>query len=407
MDWITDLLKGSIRLEVSGADPEKFINLCSQQGIGVWDVISVDDYTMNIYLRYKHTDSIAAMAERCGCTIRVCEKSGVPKLLRSMKKRYFVLPGIILAVAVLLWSSLYIWEVEVHGNETVSTSKILNALDNAGVGIGSFWPEFMNDMIRTRVLLELPELSFAGVQVSGSRAVVVVRERVEKPELVDESVMTEIVAKKTGVIEKMSTLQGVPLVHRGDAVLEGDILVSGVMTGRVAQPRPVHAMAEILARTWYEITAQTELTEQKKSYTGEEKNKFALIIGKTRINFYGNSGISEQCCDKIIFEYKAAVPGVFTLPITLVRENFKEYETAGADKAAEAEVKRLEHTLLSRLEQELGKDGKSVSCSFSKYEKGGVLYVTLRAECLENIAISRRAEFDAQAETNIQGDDSQ
>lgn len=31
-------LRGSVRLEVSGAFPERFLNLCAQNGMAFWDV---------------------------------------------------------------------------------------------------------------------------------------------------------------------------------------------------------------------------------------------------------------------------------------------------------------------------------------------------------------------------------
>ena len=58
--------------------------------------------------------------------------------------------------------------------------EILRALEQNGVGIGTFSFSLDPEGLRNRVLLEIPELSWLTVNVSGCRATVQVRERVKK-----------------------------------------------------------------------------------------------------------------------------------------------------------------------------------------------------------------------------------
>ena len=48
---------------------------------------------------------------------------------------------------------------------------------------------------------------------------------------------------------------------------------------------------------------------------------------------------------------------------------------------------RLRAALAAELEHRLGAGGEVLSESFSAAESGGALLVTLRAECLQNIAV--------------------
>ena len=52
----------------------------------------------------------------------------------------------------------------------------------------------------------------------------------------------------------------------------------------------------------------------------------------------------------------------------------------------------MEAELTERLQAELDGRGEVLSQSFSARESGGALYVTLRAECLEDIAAETKAE---------------
>ena len=95
-------------------------------------------------------------------------------------------------------SGLYIWDIDIVGNETVSDSEILDALSECGVYIGANWTGFNSDMIRSRALELMPQLSFITVNVHGSRATVIVRERIEPPALESGTGTRDMVARRSG-----------------------------------------------------------------------------------------------------------------------------------------------------------------------------------------------------------------
>lgn len=87
---------------------------------------------------------------------------------------------------------------------------------------------------------------------------------------------------------------------------------------------------------------------------------WALRVGKKRINFYQNSGISNAECDKITCEYPFAIRGVFALPFSLVRERVQPYRTADAPVSADAARAALEQALLQQLRETIGADGTTL-----------------------------------------------
>ena len=68
------------------------------------------------------------------------------------------------------------------------------------------------------MLLEIPELLWITVNVSGCRAYVEVRERVEAPEPVDEREPTNVVARRDGLILDIQAMDGVRCVLPGTSV---------------------------------------------------------------------------------------------------------------------------------------------------------------------------------------------
>ena len=389
MERITNLMRGCVSLTVKGAFPAGVLNRCARAGIEFWGAEPVDDYTLRLRIHRRDLPQVEELAKRALCTVEIGRRRGAPYVVRRLRKRYMLALGLVLCLAALAWSSLYIWEIDVTGNETVSRTEILRALDDCGVGVGSFWPAFVSDNIRSEVLVRVPELSWLTVNVKGSRAEVIVRERTPRPEVVDEKLPTDVVAEKSGLITEMNVLRGKALTQEGFTVLEGDVLVTGAVPSTFSPTRAVHAMAEIQARTWYTLTAGTPLTESVKSYTGEEETHYALVIGDTRINFYGSSGILDRNCDKIMEEYRLGVGDLFSLPVTLVRETGRQYGIVQREADARQARAELEQSLLERLTAEIGEDGQMVETAFSAAERDGWLYVTLRAECIEEIGALR------------------
>jgi len=257
------------------------------------------------------------------------------------------------------------------------------------VGIGSFWPSFTSDSIRSLVLAEIPELRWLTVNVRGSRAQVIVRERVPQPEIIDEDAPTDVVAAKPGIITELRVLQGRPVVEKNQTVLPGETLVSGSMTSGFAATRSERAMAEVWARTWYELTAVAPLAGEQKVPGDSGKTRWALQLGDRRINFYTGSGILGMNCDKIREEYRLAVPGLFILPVTLLRETLTPYETVTVTRDVDGLRAELEASLRERLLEEIGPEGEILSPGCTAVEADGLLYVTLRAECRERIDMLR------------------
>ena len=149
------------------------------------------------------------------------------------------------------------------------------------------------------------------------------------------------------------------------------------------------------ARTRQELTGQIALTESEKQPAHGARTRWALRVGKKRINFYQNSGISNAECDKITCEYPFAIRGVFALPFSLVRERVQPYRTADAPVSADAARAALEQALLQQLRETIGADGTILAYETAAEVTGGVLTVTLTAECEQEIG---RAQATPDAE---------
>ena len=391
MEKILERLRGTARVTISGAEPRRFLNICAERGVVLRDCSCINSTLICCTVSRRSFAAAEKCAEAAGCSMCVEVQKGGGYLLKNLNRRYVLMLGALFVMLLLGFSGLFVWDIDVEGNVTVPTHEILAALDECGVKIGSNWTAFNGDMISSGVLYRIPALSYISVTVSGSRAKVQVRERVQVPDMDYDTRFSNIAAAKNAVIKEIRPFRGHPLAAAGDTVAQGQVLVSGKVPGIELWEKPVEyryvsALAEVVGETEYEFTAFLPLAVNEKQYTGREAKNFALIIGEKRLNFYKNTGIYRSSCDTIYYVWKFEVPGLFSLPLSVVCESRMQYELSTMELNIEEREDELKDELLYRLHQELSDEGELISAEFAVREADDGVYVTLKARCLENIA---------------------
>ena len=394
MERLSDEARGYAVIKAVGAEPTRLIDRCAAGNIEFWGVSPEDDFTLVFHTRLKYADDIKEFAEKCCCEVEIIERCGAPIKAKKLRKRYalWIFPALFMSL--LVASYFFIWKIEITGNENVTDIEILNALEDSGVYIGSYWPTFTSDNIRSRVLVKIPELKWISISVFGSRAVVEVRERTDIPEIFDEDDAVKLIADQSGVVESVSVLRGYALFKKGQAALENETLINGAVPSTFAAPEIVHAEGNVIAKTWHEITAVMPLEYSEKIYTGKKNSRFALILGNNRINFYGKSRISYNDCDNIISKNRLGIEGFFELPVIFVKETSKAYELHTASYPEDAAKTLLETKVNDELKRKLGKDGEIISSEYTFSVVDGYAVGTLRAECKQNIAAEKEMTAD-------------
>lgn len=392
MGKIINTLRGSVALEVTGAFPERFLNLCAQRGVAFWAVEWPDSHTLRLTVAWQDREGLEELAQRTQCTVIERTRRGVPPFLLRFRKRYALLAGLAVAFAAVCFLNQFVLVVDVEGNETVPTQLILTELRRQGLHTGVYGPSLSTREIANQTLLQIPDLAWMAVNLHGIRAQVVVREKVPTPKVVDEAILGDIVAEAPGIITKVEAWSGDAAVAEGATVLAGDVLIRGsiqmdppMYSENPPQWMPVRAMGRVEGRTWRTLTAVIPLTAEVKTYTGGEKSLWSLNLLGQRVNFYQNSGISMDRYDKISKTWILPLPGDGLLPVFLRRETFRAYETVTVEVDQAAAQALLEERLLLKLQDLLGETGEEVSHSFAAQVREGQLVVELTAECKEEL----------------------
>jgi similar to stage IV sporulation protein len=375
-----------VRIRVESAFPERVLNLCGARGLAFWDLEWESPAAFTCRLSRQDFAALKKAAERLDCTLTVVEREGAPFFLRRFRHRQTLVVGLVGCGLALFLGSFFIWEFEVEGCETVPEEQVLRALEKNGLTIGSFGLTIDGEDLRNHVLLDIPELSWLAVNVSGCKATVQVRERVMPPELLDETAPANITARRAGLVLEVRDWNGTAAVLPGSAVTEGQLLISGVEDTDTVGTRILAGIGSVQARTWYSLTTKIPLAAAEKQYTGKEKTLVSLVFGKHRVKFFSNSSIQGANYDKITTRHPWSFLGV-PLPVTLVTETCRFYETADAALDQSQAEKLGEEILTQQLRSMVEPYGSVSSTLCTSRQRGDIWEVTLAAECVEEIGV--------------------
>ena len=384
LNQIVNRLRGQVCIRVETPFPERILNLCGVWNLAFWDLEWESPTAFSCWLSRREWSALRRTAKDLDCVLTLQRREGMPYFLWRFRKRYALLAGFILCALWLSVGSFFVWDFTVEGNSTVPEEVILRALQTYGVDIGTFGFSLDAEDLRNHVLLDVPELSWLTVNVSGFRAYVQVRERVLAPEIVDERTPTNVVARREGVVQRVRVMEGVPCVQEGTTVEAGQLLISGVEDTGTFGARILAGMGEVQARTWYTLATVFPREMTVKRYTGEDYTAVSLVFGTRRVKFFSNSSIAGREYDKITDKVALRLFGL-PLPVTVVRECYRFYQTERESFAA-AQIQRQGEAILEEYLHTLVDPYGTVSSALCQTRQTAAgLEVTLRAECQEQI----------------------
>lgn len=386
LNEIVNRLQGQVRIRAESVFPERVLNLCGARDLAFWDVRWESPTAFTCRLSRRDWRRLRQAAKNLDCSLTVMNREGAPYFLFRFRRRQALLTGLLICCLGLFLGSFFIWDFAVEGNETVPTEEILRSLEKNGVKLGAFGISLNGEQIRNHVLLDIPELIWISVNVSGCRANVQVRERSPVPESRELRDPANVVARRAGLVLRIRATEGVAAVTQGSSVEEGQLLISGVEDTETVGARVLAGMGSVTARTWYTLTAGMPLDVPVKQYTGEEKTVLSLVLGKHRINFFSNSSITGTKYDKITSRQPWALFGI-PLPVTLVTEVYRFYETEETSRSAREAEQAAEAFLTEYLRSIVEPYGEITSTLCASRRRDGVLEVTLSAECVEEIGV--------------------
>lgn len=241
-------LFGYVEFTAGGGFAERFLNLCRINKINLWNLKSKNS------LITACTDSsgykkIRSSAKKSGMKVRIKKKYGLPFFLNKHSHRAGVILGICAGVTMICILSTRIWSIDVTGNVRVPAEKITAVFEDLGVRKGISGRGVDIKSVEIEALRRLPEISWLNINIEGSAARIEVRETAEIKENDGTDEPSDIVAARDGQIVILRPFNGTQEQKIGNAVLKGDLLISGIEENKDLTVSFCRARGYVVART--------------------------------------------------------------------------------------------------------------------------------------------------------------
>ena len=331
-------LRGSVEIAVTGASMSLCLNRWTAAGLSFWALRPGPDLEFRCRVYESQLARIEREAGRAWCQVRVLRRRGLPMLLERLRARPVLTAGMAAAVALALTLQSFVWFIRVEGNQCLEAGEILHALREEGVAFGAWGPGLDSEYLKNRMLNRVPALRWLAVNRSGGIVTILVAEREPEEPPLDTSGIADLVATRPGIVRELRVTNGFAAVEPGDAVLPGDVLISGVAEW-TTHTQMTRAMGEVYADTLRVCRTACPDRFLQKRYTGRTETCVTLILLGKRIKISGNSSIFGTRCDRMIQTGVLRLPEGYALPVAVETVTLREYlpePEALSPQAAEA-----------------------------------------------------------------------
>lgn len=378
-------LAGYVQIEVRGTFCERFINICTARAIAVWNIKKIDNNTVCLCICRNDFKNIRSIAKKAGVKVSITKKVGLWREYKKRKNRKLFFGGLACFAVFIMVMSQFVWQIEITGLTYSDKQHLLETLKEEGIYIGA--PKYKIDQIsvKNNVLLKEKELSWLWVDLKGTKAKVTVSQLRKPPTVTDYTKPYDIVATKDGVISSIVATSGTAKVKEGDSVLEGQLLISSVVTSEYINPRYTRASGKVFARTWYveEDTFSTEIYPLEE--TGKIKKYNTLEIFGFNINMFFNKNhkfdnFVESNSEKVL-KILGRDTGI-ALKTTTFRQTSPEKKILTEEELLKYAENELYCRIIKNLPEDTNEEARKIN--YTK-NSDGTYFVSLMTEFTEQI----------------------
>lgn len=343
---------GYVKIRVQGYSPERFLNLCRYHHILIWGLMPRGN-AYEMYLTLDGFRKLRPIIRKTHTKVVLLERYGLPFFVRKHRKRKTFLAGILICIGLLFFYSSCIWDIHFEGNEKWTDQTLLEFLNTKEISPGMPKSKVDCSQIVKDIRAQYDDIVWVSASIDGSRLRIQIKEnedtfREEKtdekntdnshmsaennPEGSEEQQPTDLIASQDGVITSIITRSGVPMVHVGDEVKKGDILVSGRVevlndAAEVIGYQYQQSDADIYADTQMKYRDMTPTIYQEKKYEKYEQRRLWYIkLGPYQISL-GMLSHHFQKWETYTEEHRLRLGENFYLPVDYGMITIKSYST--------------------------------------------------------------------------------
>ncbi len=334
-------LKGYVHIRAVGGFPERFLNLCYSLRINLWD-ICLRDNVLTFCVSRSHFIKLRSAARKSGVKLTIEKKTGLVYRYRKYNKRIGIAAGVMLFLAVHFILSMFVWCVDVQGNNTLSKSSIIQQAEKYGLRPGTFKKNFDEIKAARNIATDYGgKINWLSVNIKGSMAVLELREDNRIIGETENRSPCNIVADFDGVILSVQTFYGDCMIQKGNGVKKGDLLINGAIINEDMSTTFYAAKGKITALHEKEISL-SEKNIKKSDRLKITDERYKISIFGLNIPF---AGAYEKDGTLIFRERKALNINGYNLPFYIEKTILCTKEKVQTENCGINALEKFQHSI--------------------------------------------------------------
>jgi similar to stage IV sporulation protein len=338
MKRINNFNKSYITVQVDSVDGEKILNYLWNKNVNVKNVKRNNAFSLTLEILVSDYSHLEDGVRKVKGKVKILHRRGINFFYIKLSSRKLLIVGIAVFFFILYYCGRFIWSVDIATNKYLAPLEVRNILKGYGIMVGSKKDKIDVLKLEENLVTDIDEIMWVKVRIEGSRLTVDIVERQEEPDAKGKEYTGDLVAKKSGVINRIYTSAGTPVKTPGTVVNQGELIVKG-QEGKEGMEFSVKAEGRIYATTFYEEIIKVPLSTTEKRRTGNKQVRYGLNVNNNKI-YLKKSLNNYGTCDKIEENW-----GIF------IKETYYETKEVEEETNTEIVIKELQNKITLNLDR--------------------------------------------------------
>lgn len=366
--------------QVSGLYLEKLCNLLKEEGVPLLSAKRNSMRTMSCRCYESDLTAIQALTQSKGWAITDVKAESLSRTRRFLIARPGLLIGLCLMLALLLLGSQFVLRVTITGAKGYLPD-MTAYLASQGVTKGAWARGIDLKALEQKLYFRYPTFGWFTATRRGMTVALSCRQGASPTD--NEKEIRPLIALCDGVVERVQTHAGTPLVQAGQLVKKGQVLIDAYERSSDETTKPVAARGVVLARCWARCQILSETVEWVSTQTGREMQARQIVTPWYRLPD------ALETPDFLSYDTDISITpigGVF-FPVSLKTARYQEVALEKRQRAMDEVKREAEQAVLRKLSSLV--DSDEIVDKWVDYcmIESGELSVIATAELRRNIAV--------------------
>jgi similar to stage IV sporulation protein len=399
-----EFLHGRILFVARGAQLARFINEGTRDGV-VFYKTQKSERGLRAQVQIKDFAKLRHAARVTHTRVRISAKYGWPFIAARWWRRKSLLAGVLFIGIALSALSQMILSISVSGNTTIPSQQIFESAEELGLRTWIWQRDVDLTKVSKALVEQFPDAAWIGIDRQGTRVQIKVVQKI-RPQVPGEA--GNLIASKPGLIQELMVIQGTPLVHEGETVKAGQVLIQAPLTqedpsakpkeNTVSKPKQSIPQAVPAAkgfargRVWYSAEAKVPLIEDKVEASGNIAKGWGIKFGSRVIMVTTPESPFPQVQEEVE-NHSLVVWRNWRFPVEVVSINYREMHTVHLERTQEEARRVAEEHARAEVRKKINPGATMIEEVVRVLgQNGGVERVRVEVETYEDLAVYPQAE---------------